>query len=177
VELGTTSKAVIENYGLVGLLGLSCLFHMTILFPLPSDLLVFTAGALTKAGFLINPTAVALLAALGAAMGEMTGFGVGYATGGVMLRRKHGEKYAKARRVFGKYGFWGIVGFALLPMPLDVMGLLAGSLKYPWSSFFTAVLVGKTPRYMILAYGGALGVPAVLSFFTWAWGLPSTVTP
>lgn len=175
--IGPTSRYVIEQYGLAGLLSLSFLFHTTILFPLPSDLLVFTAGALTKAGLLLHPFPVAILAALGAALGELTAFGVGYATGGVLLKRKHGEKYARARRIFMRYGFWGVVGFALLPMPMDVMGLLAGSLKYSWLSFFSAVLLGKVPRYLLLAYGGALGVTAILSFFTWAWGLPLMLTP
>jgi membrane protein YqaA with SNARE-associated domain len=52
-----------------------------------------------------------------------------------------------------KYGFWAIPIFAFSPLPMDLLGLVLGYLRYNPGKFFLGSLIGKVPRSLLLAYG------------------------
>ncbi len=121
--------------------------------PLPifsTEVVVFLAGGLA------NPLLVGLVAGLATSIGEMTTYAIGRG-GEKMIRRKgrEGRRYKQAIELFEKYGFVAVVVFAFTPLPMDVIGLIGGGLKYDYKKFFLATLIGKIPRNIIIAYAGA----------------------
>ncbi|MDD4892287.1 MAG: hypothetical protein PHU85_20385, partial [Phycisphaerae bacterium] len=61
---------------------------------------------------------------------------------------------------FGKAAWWTVVAFAFLPLPVDVIRLLAITFKYPRWRFAVACFVGRLARYAIMAYAIAFSRPA-----------------
>ena len=89
---------------------------------------------------LINPVLVAACGALGAALGEMTGFYVG----------KYGRRivpgkltdWVKAKTKSHKYLI--VLLFSVLPLPVfDVVGMLSGAMRMNALKFFAICFTGK----------------------------------
>jgi len=70
----------IQTFEYLGVFIISFLGSASVLFPLPNFLIVFSSGAF------LNPFLVAIVAGFGSAIGELTGYGVGY--GGQKLVKK-----------------------------------------------------------------------------------------
>jgi len=58
-----------------------------------------------------------------------------------------------------------IAFFAFTPLPFDLIGIAAGLVKYSKKKFFLGCLIGKIPRYIILAYAGYFGITFLIHFF------------
>lgn len=161
------AKALIAEYGILGVFISTMLMNASILLPLPADLIVFSAGALANHSVLFNPFTIGIVAGIGSAIGELTAWAVGWETDKFVLKKRHGKTYHLVEKFFKKYGFIGIAFFALTPLPLDVMGLFAGAVHYSPAKYFAASLFGKVPRALILSYAGFMGMTIVLNFFRW----------
>ena len=128
--------------------------------PLPifsTEIVVFLAGSMT------NPLLVGIVAGIATAIGELTTYVIGF--GGEKLVSKkmnEGERYQQAVDFFKRGGFWAVILFAFTPLPMDLIGVIAGGLKYDVKKFFAGALIGKIPRNVIIAYAGA-GI--IQSFF------------
>ncbi len=73
---------------------------------------------------------------------------------------KHTRIYRKTLHYFSKAPFFTNAFAALSPVPFYPVRILSISSGYPASRYTLAVLLGRLPRYFILAYGGAaLDVP------------------
>lgn len=128
------------------------LANATIIAPVP-----FAVVILITAAQHFNPLLIALAAAIGGTLGEMSGYYAGWL----------GRKIAIPDNIIGvkritywvnKYGFWGIVVLAIQPIiPFDFAGMIAGAMKMPLIKFMPALFLGKFPKYIILAYA-SLGV-------------------
>jgi membrane protein DedA with SNARE-associated domain len=151
---------LVSNYGYLGIFLVSLIGSASILLPLPSSIFVFTSGAV------LNPFLVGLSAAIGCAIGELTGFAIG--TGGrKVMERKWKKQIDSTERLFQKYGgFWIILLFAATPLPDDIVGIVAGTLKYPLKKYFIASFIGKLILNMLLAYGGFYGLSWVSNIFS-----------
>ncbi len=156
---------LLQQYGLIAVFFLSLAFNASIFFPLPADIVVFTAGGMFAEMGLFGPLLVAVFAAIAAGIGELTAFGVGRGASVVALRKKH-KHFERAEDFFNKYGALGIIFFSFTPLPMDLMGLLAGALFYDVKKFLVAAWVGKLIRCLILAFAGYYGVGAVLSILS-----------
>ncbi|HEY7160129.1 MAG TPA: hypothetical protein VH815_02675, partial [Acidobacteriota bacterium] len=67
---------------------------------------------------------------------------------------------------FDKYAFLTVAVAALLPIPVDIVRLLAISRAYNYWKYLLAAFVGRFPRYLILAYlGKELSVKWILIIF------------
>jgi membrane protein YqaA with SNARE-associated domain len=152
--------ALLETYGYFGIFLVNLIAASTIIFPLPSSVFVFAAGAF------MNPFLVGLFAALGCTVGEFSGYALGL--GGRKVIKKKWEKWiTKTEKWFQKYGaFWIIVLFAATPLPDDVVGVLSGVLNYPLKRFFIASFIGKLILNLALAYGGLYGIKWILGVFS-----------
>jgi membrane protein YqaA with SNARE-associated domain len=62
--------------------------------------------------------------------------------------------YQKAARLFMKYPFAVIVVTGFTPIPFFPFKFLSFSLHYPLWKYLTALLVGRFPRYLLLAWIG-----------------------
>jgi len=145
-------------YGYLGifLISLSC---VTILFPLPWEAVVIAAGAT------MNPLLVGLVATVGATIGELSSYLVGY-LGKRIIIDKYSEKYAGAESWMNRYGSFAIFLFALLPILLfDLIGIVAGASRFPLWKFILACFAGRLIRCLIEAYLGH----GVFSFLPQLW--------
>ncbi|MFN3975134.1 MAG: VTT domain-containing protein [Dehalococcoidia bacterium] len=125
------------------------------------------ASVCAGAGVLeLNPWAVAALAAAGEALGETTGYLAG--VGGRFLVEKH--PYYLRFYAWMRYR-GGLVLFiaSVIPNPLfDLIGIAAGSLRYPLHLFYPIVFLGKLLKDLGIASLCNLGLMHILR---WLGGL------
>jgi len=150
---------VLASYGYIGIFLISLIGSATIILPLPSVAFVFASGAI------LNPFLVGVLAGLGAAIGEFTGYALGWG-GRKVIKSKWKKLFKRTEDAFQRYGgFWIIILFAVTPLPDDIVGIIAGTLKYSVKKFFIASLIGKVILHLILAYAGFYGIGWILQYF------------
>jgi membrane protein YqaA with SNARE-associated domain len=153
--------SLMQTYGYLGIFLISIIESSTIIFPLGFAVVIFTSPAL----FNLNPFLVGLSAGLGAAIGEFTGYAIGFG-GRKVIEKKWKKDFKKTEKLFQKYGgFLVIVLFAATPLPDDIVGILGGTLKYPLKKFFIASVIGKVILNLSLAYAGFYGVNWFLNSF------------
>jgi len=135
------------TYGYLGifLLSLTC---VTILFPIPWE------AAVIGAGTTLDPFWLGTIATVGATIGELSSYLVGY-LGKKIIFDEYSEKYKKAEFWMKRYGSFAIFFFALLPVLIfDLIGIVAGSAKFPLWKFILACFAGRLIRCLVEAYLG-----------------------
>jgi len=146
----TRSYLDLERFLAYGYLGifLVSLGTITILFPLPWEAVIIAAGAA------LNPLLVAVVATVGATIGELSSYIVGY-LGRKIILDSYSERYRKAEFWMKRYGNFAIFLFALLPVLIfDLIGIVAGSTRYPLWKFVLACFAGRLIRCLVEAYLG-----------------------
>ncbi len=137
-----------EGYGYLGVFLISLFSAATIFVPLPGWGIVLAMGAI------LNPFIVGIIAGIGSALGEFTGYFFGKGVTELTLEKQ---------KMLGKYRKWmvrndmlAIFVFAFLPNPFfDLAGLAAGAANMPKREFFVACAAGRMLRYVIFGYLGA----------------------
>jgi membrane protein YqaA with SNARE-associated domain len=119
-------------------------------FPIPTlPPIAFTAKA-------FHPVVVAFVGALGTVIAYV----IDYAILGWLFRHHRVKKvrdihmYRKLLKFFDKYAFLTVTAAAFLPIPVDVVRLMAISRAYSYWKYLLAAFVGRFPRYLIFAYLG-----------------------
>lgn len=139
-----------KSLGFVGIALISFISSSSILLPAPGLLICL---ALIEASDSL--VIASLAAAFGAAVGELTGYGIGYSTGGLTQhfdRVKHLINTEKAHALFSKYGY--IITFLLATIPnpfFDLAGITAGYLRMDVKKFFLITFAGNILKYLLLA--------------------------
>ena len=140
-----------SSLGLFGIFVVNFVSSATFFVPAPAFLTVITGGNL------YSPILVAIIASMGAGLGDMLGFVFGFS--GRKLTRKKLEKNPKVKfleKHFQKHGALIIFIMAIIPNPFfDAIGILAGVLNYSLVRFFAIMLVGRFLRYWLLAQFGS----------------------
>ncbi len=138
--------ASLASLGYPGIAIAMFLTSSTVLFPAPGFAAVVWAGAVW------DPLWVGIAAGVGAATGELSGYILG-AGGNALLDLKESKSWARAHRLFRKYGLLAIVVLAIIPNPFfDAVGLIAGSLAYSIRRFWLACAAGKIIKFVAMAY-------------------------
>ncbi|MDO8715636.1 MAG: VTT domain-containing protein [Dehalococcoidales bacterium] len=165
----------IAGYSLVGLLVISFAAGSLLSFtavPVPYWLLVFTLPSILapewgKWGILV-PVVVGLTSALGATLGHLPTFMLGY--GGSSLSQKVLLKFdnrfhLRAMSWAKKHGAWAsfLISAIFNPMHLP-MTFAMGSLRFSPPKFFLYSFLGNTVKSMFLAFAGYFGLNSLLSF-------------
>jgi len=107
----------------------------------------------------------AVMATIGSLIGSYLTYRVGAKGGEETLEKRISKRQAqKVYQMFEKRGFLTVAIGAVLPPPVPVTPffLAPGILKYPLKKFFMAVAVGRSIRYAVLAYLGAIYGKTVL---------------
>lgn len=147
----------LKSYGYVGLFFVNVIGAASILLPSPAAASVFGAGALLE-DFLGVPAFVwvGLIAGLGEAVGEFSGYAAGYG-GRIMVENR--PEYQRIHRWMDSHGTITMFLMSTVPNPVfDVAGLAAGAVQMPMKRFFLAVLAGKVIKDTWMAAVGAGGV-------------------
>jgi membrane protein YqaA with SNARE-associated domain len=141
--------ARLGDFGYLGVFLTTLLSSATIIIPSPT-----LAAAYIGGGFLFPPL-VGVIAGVGATLGEMSGYLAGYGGSALAARSRY---YEPVRRFVDRYGLLAIFVFALIPNPLfDMAGIAAGTTRIPVWAFLTACGLGKTVRFIAIAYLGSWG--------------------
>jgi membrane protein YqaA with SNARE-associated domain len=134
------------TYGYVGVFVVTLISTAAIVLPVPYLATIVVAGSY------LDPRMVAVVAGLAAALGEITGYLLGY-TGRSLLPEN--RAYAFLQRMMLRFG--GIVVFvgSVIPNPFfDAIGMVAGATKMPLWVFLLCAFIGKTMRFWLLAMAG-----------------------
>ncbi len=149
--------STVRDIGYPAVFAISFLSSASVFLPLPGPLVAFVGGSV------LSPVPVALVAALGAALGELTSYAVGY--GGHAVAQNT-QLYKTVSGWLRKRGWPILFLLAAIPNPIfDAAGIAAGVLRYPVWLFFVIVLAGKIVKFLVFAFAGALGVPLFLYLF------------
>lgn len=141
------SFAELAALGYPGIFMVSLLGNATIVLPAPSLALVFAMG-----GALAWPI-VGLVAGVGEALGELTGYLAGIGGRAIIEDEK---TYSRLVSWMERRG--GITVFVLSAIPnpfFDLAGIAAGTLRYPVWRFLLFCWLGKTLKTMLVAWAGA----------------------
>lgn len=156
LSLGPEAQRFAE-YGYPGIFLVSLLSNATVVLPAPGLAITFSMGAV------FHPAGVALAAATGAALGELSGYVAGFSGQGVLARSQIYERVEGWTR---RYGSWVILALAVIPSPLfDLAGAAAGALKMPVARFLAFCWVGKMIKMTIVAYAGAASIDWLVRLF------------
>jgi len=148
------------QYGYLGIFLISFLGATSVFIPIPYTVVIFTLGGLQS----FDPLWIAVAAGAGAAIGEFSGYLIGF--GG---RRVIGEKYKKKMdfltKLFKKFGPIVIFIFALTPLPDDLLFIPLGIMRYGLLQAFIPALLGKFVSNLIIAYSGRLALTVIRDIF------------
>lgn len=127
----------------IGVLLVCFIANASVLLPAPSILVV------VQYSMVLNPMLTVLCGAIGATLGEMTGYLAG-AHGGNLLASKIRKKVLS---VMPKHPYLVVFCFSLIPLPVfDIVGLIAGAMKLNQSKFFASCLLGKLIKMASFAW-------------------------
>jgi membrane protein YqaA with SNARE-associated domain len=119
-------------------------------FPIP------TLPSIAFAAKVFHPVLIAFVGALGTCVANLND----YAIVGWLFRHHKVRKirdintYKKLLDFFDRYAFLTLSAASFLPIPIDVIRLLAISRAYSYWKYLLAAFTGRFPRYLIIAYVG-----------------------
>ena len=111
----------------------------------------------------VGPIIVGLVSGVGAAIGEMTGYMLGYSGRGIVERVKLYKWLVEWLR---RWGAIAIFILSIVPFFFDLVGIAAGVLRFPIWKFLLACWLGRTIMYVGVVLATAWGWEAVPRFFS-----------
>jgi membrane protein YqaA with SNARE-associated domain len=150
-------------FGYFGNFLISFLGNATILIPFPYMVVTFILGGLTNqitSEFLFDPWLVGLLSGLGATLGEMTGYIIGY-TGGQLIDKNQRNSFGEYMNEHPRATPLVVWFLAVTPLPDDVLIIPLGAAKYPWWKVMIPQFIGKTMFMTFIAWSGRIGLDIV----------------
>src|SRR5204862_5702744 len=118
-------------------------------FGLPVDVVVGIYVAQNHARWLL----FVLMAAAWSALGSLVVYGIGYAGGEELLRKRlSAGRFEKMHDAFDKHPFWSLMFPAMLPppTPFKVFALAAAVAEMSIGHFLLAIFLGRSVRFLIL---------------------------
>jgi uncharacterized membrane protein YdjX (TVP38/TMEM64 family) len=148
----TWGTGLVYSYGLIGVFIIAMLSASTIMVVLPGWVLIVLAG------HIYPPFLVGVVGALGYVVGETSAYLLGRG-GNYIIEKKHLARLDKIKGWFQKRGFVMLPVFAMIPpLPLDLLSVVAGTLKYDLKKFWLGVFLGELVKCMAYAYAGYYGI-------------------
>ncbi len=151
--------AKLSQFGYPGIMLINAITSGTVLIPMPGVIVTYTLGGV------FNPLLVALAAAAGAALGELSGYAAGV-SGQAVVGNMHLYNRMLARmRQHTRATMLVLVIMAAIPNPaFDLVGIAAGTLRVPLLRFFLSAFAGNLVKMLAFAYAGA---------YSFSWLLPA----
>jgi membrane protein DedA with SNARE-associated domain len=148
------------QFGYLGVFLISLIGTLSIIIPVPYTLVIYLLGGV----HVLDPFLIAVSGGLGSAIGEFSGYVLGY-YGRAVLSEDRKRKMDYMMKVFQRYGFAGIFLFALTPLPDDLLFIPLGIMRYRFVKAFVPALLGKMLMCFILAYSGRLSIGIIKVVF------------
>lgn len=140
--------AEFKGYGYLGAFLISLACNATVILPGGNILMLFALGTA------FSPVMVGLAGGAGAAIGEITGYMVGYSGRGIVQKS---QRYSQVEGWVRRWGAITIFIFSLVPLVFDLAGIAAGALRFPLWKFLLVCWLGRTILYIGVALAGAWG--------------------
>jgi len=147
------------QYGYTGVFVISVIGAISVIIPIPYTLFIYLLGA---AG--LDPISLALAGGLGSAVGEVSGYLIGY-YGRAIVGKERQRKMDYMLKIFNRFGPVTIFIFALTPLPDDLLFIPLGIMRYKFIKVFIPAFLGKSLMCLILAYGGRLSNEFIRTLF------------
>jgi membrane protein YqaA with SNARE-associated domain len=158
-----------HQFGYLGVFIISFIGSVSVVFPVPYTIVIYLLGAV------LDPFLVAVSGGLGAALGEFSGYALGY-YGRTVVSEERRRKMDYMVKVFDRYGPVSIFLFALTPLPDDLLFIPLGVMRYPFWKAFIPALFGKTLMTFILAYSGQRSIELIETLFGGSGLLGTVIT-
>jgi membrane protein DedA with SNARE-associated domain len=153
------------SYGYTGVFLISLIGGLSIFFPVPDSVVVFTIAGLKAGGaWVFDVPWIVVAAGFGSAVGEFSGYLLGL-SGRKALTKRYKKRMDFLEKVFNRFGSIAIFLFALTPLPDDLIFIPLGAMRYNIIKAFIPALLGKLSLNLIVAYGGRFLVQAVGNIF------------
>lgn len=154
---------LVNSFGYVGVLLVGFMSSFTLFLPTPAFIVIM---AVAGSG-LFSPFLVGVLAALGAALGEITGYAAGFGSHLALSKYFNLEReLEKMEAQFDRYGAPAIIFvFAFLPLPFDVVGIFCGAVKYSFKKFFVFAFLGLLAKFLLLSYAAFYGGQFLMEWY------------
>ena len=151
------SLHLVGNWGYLGVAFGELANSAVIIIPTPAPAYTFAMGSV------LDPFALGIVGGVSAALGELFGYYLG-----VKGRQAIGSPRAMRRLkvLTSRWGGAALMAFAVSPLPFDLAGIWAGSVRYPVRKFLLLVIPGKVVKVTTVALAGSYG-------FQWLAGLVS----
>jgi len=149
------------QYGYFGIFLISLIGSMSIFFPIPYTVVIFTVAASFPS---FNPILIALASGVGSAIGEFTGYLLGLG-GRKIISKKRRRQMEALLKIFGKYGPIAIFLFALTPIPDDLLFIPLGIMHYNLLKAFIPAIIGKICMSLIIAYSARYTITIIKQIF------------
>jgi len=155
-KFGPFIKEGLGGYGYFGVFVAAFIVNASIVIPVPMFVLPIATGMVGEAGFFsLTMMSVVCVFALGATFGECIGYFAGY-TGRKIINIEENSYYQKLEKWLRTKGWQRrliIFILSILPFPpFDVVGILAGTLRYSIWEFFLCCFFGRFFKYWFLTW-------------------------
>jgi uncharacterized membrane protein YdjX (TVP38/TMEM64 family) len=150
---------LVITYGYIGAFIVCLIGNVSIIFPIPFALVVYSFGAT------LNPTLLGIVCGIGSTIGEMSSYLIGRGSRKIFERR-YGARLDAVEKLIDKNGSFIVFLVALLPIPDDLLLIPLGMIKYSATKTLFAMLIGKTTLCIVLAYAGAYSFDSIKDLFT-----------
>jgi len=158
-----------QQFGYLGVFIISFIGSVSVVFPIPYTIVIYLLGAV------LDPFFVAVSGGLGSALGEFSGYALGY-YGRAVVSKERRRKMDCMVKVFDRYGPVAIFLFALTPLPDDLLFIPLGVMRYSFLKAFIPALLGKMLMTFILAYSGQQSIAIIKTIFGGAGLLGTVIT-
>ena len=152
-------STILESLGSWGYVGVAAAeFSNSAMIIVPTPALAYTFAM----GAILNPFILGLIGGTFGTMGEFVGYALGR-RGAVLLPDR-----PMVQRITEWADRWGAMVLfcsAALPVPFDVAGIWAGTVRYPLERFVPLVWAGKTLKLTLVALAGYYGVEVLSMLF------------
>jgi membrane protein YqaA with SNARE-associated domain len=95
----------------------------------------------------MNMFGLVLVTSLGMVLNDSISWVVGRSGDAIIPRS---QKVEKIEGIIHKYGPVGLFFWSLIPIPYDIIGLIAGYLEMPYKRFIIPTFLGKLVRFILL---------------------------
>lgn len=151
---------------LLGYLGnflVAVIGNSTVLVPIPYLGVTFILSGLQddiSGQFLFDPWLVGLVSGVGAMLGEMVTYLIGYG-GGQFIEKEKTNAFCDYVAAHPKATLLMLWFLAVTPIPDDVLVIPLGAAKYPWWKVAIAQLIGKSMFMLVVAWAGRIGLSLI----------------
>jgi membrane protein YqaA with SNARE-associated domain len=149
---------LVLTYEYGGVFVISLIGALSIFFPIPYTVVIFTLGGQ------LNPYFIAISAGLGSAIGEFSGYLLGF-YGRRVISEESRRKMEFMVKVLDKFGALAVFLFALTPLPDDILFIPLGMMHYSFVKAFIPAVIGKMCMNFIVAYGGSVANQIIEQIF------------